>query len=365
MSHVNIGGAWREFDKAWVNIGGTWREVDKMFTNIGGAWKEGWSFDNVLVYAIPRSFSDLPNRLYAFNGNMEMTISKTVSNHQTDVFDLATDLVGNAYTAASDYGGGTKKTIPNGGTAWTYYHYSGTTTDIIISSEAVCADDSGYCYSSGKAARSPDYHGHIVKHNTNGTEIWRQTQNTYRCHHYEMDVYGGYIYFGWRDDSSSSRYFARRNASDGSAGWSISGLPTSTAGEVHSLKVYNNKIYIAWNNQMKRYSTAGALEWTGPATSCQKIAIDKKNSRVLSLYGTNIHVLNTSGALQFTISSPSGYTLHDIGVDNSGNIYASYSAGDKYGRVMKMSPTGTLLGTGLTDYASFNFFARVSVTHLP
>ena len=53
MSHVNIGGTWREFDKSWVNIGGTWHEVDKMFVNIGGVWKEGWaSFEEWLVAVI-------------------------------------------------------------------------------------------------------------------------------------------------------------------------------------------------------------------------------------------------------------------------------------------------------------------------
>lgn len=51
MSHVRVGGTWREFDKVWVKIGGTWREVDKIFTKISGAWREGWaSSENFIVF---------------------------------------------------------------------------------------------------------------------------------------------------------------------------------------------------------------------------------------------------------------------------------------------------------------------------
>lgn len=36
---VNIGGAWKELDMAYVNIGGVWKEVEEIYTNIGGVWK--------------------------------------------------------------------------------------------------------------------------------------------------------------------------------------------------------------------------------------------------------------------------------------------------------------------------------------
>ena len=36
---VNIGGTWKDANKAFVNIGGTWKTVKDAFINIGGAWK--------------------------------------------------------------------------------------------------------------------------------------------------------------------------------------------------------------------------------------------------------------------------------------------------------------------------------------
>ena len=37
---VNIGGAWKDANEAFVNIGGTWKTVEAAFVNIGGTWKE-------------------------------------------------------------------------------------------------------------------------------------------------------------------------------------------------------------------------------------------------------------------------------------------------------------------------------------
>ena len=37
---VNIGGAWKDANEAFVNIGGTWKAVEAAFVNIGGTWKE-------------------------------------------------------------------------------------------------------------------------------------------------------------------------------------------------------------------------------------------------------------------------------------------------------------------------------------
>lgn len=81
MSHVRIGGTWREFDKVWVNVGGTWQEVDKIFTNIGGVWKEGWS-----DYAVPAIFiaggsgttSGRVYRLYIDGSGQEWSHSRSV-----------------------------------------------------------------------------------------------------------------------------------------------------------------------------------------------------------------------------------------------------------------------------------------------
>ena len=37
---VNIGGAWKDANEAFVNIGGTWKTVEAAFVNIDGTWKE-------------------------------------------------------------------------------------------------------------------------------------------------------------------------------------------------------------------------------------------------------------------------------------------------------------------------------------
>ncbi len=37
---VNIGGAWKDTDSAYVNDGGTWKAIDAAYVNIGGTWKE-------------------------------------------------------------------------------------------------------------------------------------------------------------------------------------------------------------------------------------------------------------------------------------------------------------------------------------
>lgn len=37
---VNIGGAWKDANEAFVNIGGTWKAVEAAFVNIDGTWKE-------------------------------------------------------------------------------------------------------------------------------------------------------------------------------------------------------------------------------------------------------------------------------------------------------------------------------------
>lgn len=37
---VNIGGAWKDANEAYVNIGGAWKTVEAAYVNIGGTWKE-------------------------------------------------------------------------------------------------------------------------------------------------------------------------------------------------------------------------------------------------------------------------------------------------------------------------------------
>jgi hypothetical protein len=47
---VNIGGVYKDTDKAYVNIGGVWKEIDKIFCNIGGLWKEGYASDDTTMW---------------------------------------------------------------------------------------------------------------------------------------------------------------------------------------------------------------------------------------------------------------------------------------------------------------------------
>jgi len=42
MTHINIGGSWKDIREAHCNIGGTWKRGQSLWVNIGGTWKKSW-----------------------------------------------------------------------------------------------------------------------------------------------------------------------------------------------------------------------------------------------------------------------------------------------------------------------------------
>lgn len=327
MTHVNIGGVWKQFDKVWVNIGGVWKQVDKIFCNIGGVWKQGW-----VAYA--------PNVYGGTDGDNSTARCKV------------------------------NKINSDGGQVWSYVGI-----DYWFQCQAIAVDPDGYVVATFVDPVNDTYY--VRKINPSGSLVWSKTvpgvslsmsgiaiDSLGRVYYYQND-----IVIRVSSDGSTQELACDLNDSLGSNKIGIDNEGNIYAGSASGDKLYRigNDGIKDWentdpNNDVLAVATtsstwvffgdrdgkifkvdrvSGNTSWQyASGSQVNGLAIDQNNY----LYGAHangsLRKYDVSGGspppLIWTYSA--GSDIKDVSVDPQGNSYIAVST-----YIRKISPSGNLI----------------------